>query len=122
MRLAARAAASPEDFPKSPAVGEKMAHVYGSCSSSKQSNGVKERRECQDPLRFRQPTSENALQDNASHQSYESKRLADARQQLGAIIVFCGPRTGVLGAENSRQGCACQPSSEDQPRIHPATQ
>src|SRR5882762_11560064 len=55
------------------AVGEKMAHVYGSCSSSKQSNGMEERRECQDPLRFRQPTSENDLQDNASHQPYESK-------------------------------------------------
>src|SRR5258705_1211058 len=97
------------------ALGEKMAHVYGSRGPSKQSNGMKERRECQDPLRFRQPTSENALQDNASHQAYESKRLADARQQLGAIIDFCGPRTGALVAENSRDVCACHASGENQP-------
>src|ERR1700675_4750981 len=81
---------------------------------------MKERGKRKDPLRFRQPPGEDSLQDNAGHQPDERKRLSNADQQFGAIVVFRRPRTRVLGAHHSRHSGARQPGSKEQPRIQPA--
>ena len=83
---------------------------------------MKERRECQDPLRFRQPAREDSLQDNASHQAYESKRLSDAGEQLSAIVVCCRPGGGVLSVQADSEGGAGQARGQQQPRIQFAKQ
>ena len=83
---------------------------------------MKERRKCQDPLRFRQSSREDALQDDASHQPYESKRLPDAHEQLGAIVVRCRPGAGVLSVQTGCEGRAGQAGSQQQARIQFAKQ
>src|SRR5689334_15407750 len=76
-----------------------MTHVDGACGAAKYTDGVKESREGQDPLRFGQGPCEDCLQHDAAYQPDESKRLPDADKQFSAVEVVGRPRTAVLGIQ-----------------------
>src|SRR5712691_8306973 len=80
-----------------------MAHIDGACSAAEYTDGVKESRKGQDPLRFGQSTGEDCLQHDAADKSDESERLPDAGEQLGAVEVLRGPRAAVLRIQPGRK-------------------
>src|SRR5260370_42215289 len=81
-----------------------MAHVDGAYSAAEYTDGVKESRKRQDPLRFGQSTGEDCLQHDAADKSDESKRVAGSGEQLGAVEVLGRPRTGVLRIQPGSKG------------------
>src|SRR5260370_15219435 len=78
------------------ALRQKMAHVDRACGAAEYTDGVKESRKGEDPLRFGQSPCEDGLQHGAADKSDESKRLPDAGVQLVAEEVLGRPHAAVL--------------------------
>src|SRR5258707_6871770 len=96
---------------------QKMGHVDGACSAAEYTDGVKESRKGQNPLRFRQSPREDCLQHDATDKSDESKRLPDAGEQLGAIEVLGRPRAAVLRIQPGSKGSASKADGEEKTGI-----
>src|SRR6267143_4414649 len=104
------------------ALRQKMAHVDGACGAAEYTDGVKESRKGQDPLRFRQSPREDCLQHDAADKSDESKRLPDAGEQLGAVEVLGRPRADVLRSQPGSKGSTGKADGEEETRIKFAQQ
>ena len=75
---------------------------------------MKEGREGQDPLRFRQAAGEDCLQHNAADQADESKSLSHTDEQFRAVEVLRRPRRGVLRAQPGSKCRTSKPRREQQ--------
>src|SRR5882762_467464 len=99
-----------------------MAHVDSACGAAEYTDGVKESRKSKNPLRFGQSSREDCLQHDAADESDESKRLPDAREQLGAVEVLGRPRAAILRIQPGSKGGTGKANGEEQTRIKFAQQ
>src|SRR5713226_3842405 len=104
------------------ALRQKMAHVDGACGAAEYTDGVKESRKGQDPLRFGQSPCEDCLQHDAADKSDESKRLPDAGEQLGAVEVLGCPRAAVLRIQPGSKGSTGKADGQEETGIKFAQQ
>src|SRR4029077_15158487 len=99
------------------AISKEVAHIDGACGSPKQTNDMEEGGKRKSPLRFRQSSSKDGLQDDAADKPDESKSLADAGQQFGAVEILRSPSGAVLRVQPSGESCACESGGKEQPWI-----
>src|SRR5262249_52473791 len=99
--------------------GDEMRHDRDSNLSTEEAYDVKKSRESESVLRLRQPTGKKCLQNDGGNQTDESKGLADAREQFGAIEIRRRPRTGVARVENRSHGATSESRRHQKPRIKP---
>src|ERR1700692_3983293 len=99
-----------------------MAHVDRARGAAEDTDGVKESRKGEDPLRFGQSSREDCLQHDAADKSDESKRLSDAGEQLGAVEVLGRPRVAVLRIQPGSKGSAGKADGEEETGIEFAQQ
>src|SRR5689334_9777014 len=101
---------------------QKMAHVDGACGATEYTDGMKEGRKGQDPLRFGQSSREDCLQHDAADQPDESKRLPDAGEQLGAVEVLGRPRAAVLRIQPGSKSSTSKTDGQEEAGIKFAQQ
>src|SRR5208337_4459813 len=85
-------------------------------------NRMKVRGERQDPLRLRQATREDSLEDDTTDQADQPVCLSYAGEQFRTIVVRCRPGTVILGTQEGRRGYAGQAGRKNQARVHVAKQ
>src|SRR5689334_19937195 len=94
-----------------------MPHVNGACGAAEYTDGVKESRKGQDPLRFGQSPREDCLQHDAADKSDESKRLPDSGEQLGAVEVLGRPIAAVLRIQPGSKSSTGKTAGEEKTGI-----
>src|SRR5215467_11135088 len=104
------------------ALRNEMAHCYRTQIAAKQPNGMEKRGKCQDPLRLRQTSRKNPLENDCRYQSDERECLSHTREQFGSIIVRRGPRRSEIGVPIAGQRHTNEPRSQQQTRIQSTQQ
>jgi len=78
---------------------------------------MKEGGKRQNPLRLRQSARENSLQDNRGYESDKRKRLPNAHEQLGAVVVRGSPRAGDVCIQVAGKSHERKTGSQKQARV-----
>src|SRR4029077_10263088 len=99
-----------------------MPHVNGACGAAEYTDGVKESRKAQDPLRFGQSPREDCLQHDAADKSDESKGLPHAGEQFGTVKVLGRPHAAVLRIQPGSKGRTGKADGEEETGIKFAQQ
>src|ERR1700722_3279269 len=83
---------------------------------------MEEGREREDPLRLRQSTRKDGLQNDAADKADESKCLSNSSQQFGGVKIRSRPRAAVLRVQQCSECGTRQTGRHDQPWIDLAQQ